>query len=350
MIRRNLTCALVLSLTFCFAALAQDKTPPPAPATPLAAAPPESNLVVVKVQGEPISEKSVLAAIQQISKQKVVPQNPEQPRSVLLFQGAVDNLIISAILKREAKQQNLIVDKAKVDEQMQAFEKQFSSREEFLKALVSQKVTESELRESVEENLRVQQLIDQAVKDAPEATEEEILKFYENNTKALTRSERVHAAHILLMVNKDATPEQKAEIKKKIEGIRADIEAGAITFEEAAAKYSEDKGNASQGGDLGYFLRGRMVKPFEDAAFAAQPGTLTPVVETSFGYHIIRVIDHKPTDVMPLEEARPRIKQLLDQTNKRKLGQQYVNALKAKVAVETFMTAEEFLKRHPEIK
>jgi len=349
MMQRNLACVLVLGLAFCFAAPAQDQTSPPATPPP-SAAPAESHLVVVKVQGEPISEKSVLSAIQQISKQKIVPQNPEQSRGMLLFQGAVDNLVISALLKREAKQQNLIADKAKLDEQMQAFEKQFASREEFLKALVSQKVTEEELRRSVEENLRVQQLMDQAVKDAPEATEEEILKFYENNTKALTRPERVHAAHILLMANKDATPEQKAEIRKKIEGIRADIEAGRISFEEAAAKYSEDKGNASQGGDLGYFTRGRMVKPFEDAAFAAQPGALTPVVETSFGYHIIRVIDHKPTDVMPLEEARPKIKQLLDQTNKRKLGQQYVNALKAKATIETFMTAEEFLKRNPEVK
>jgi len=349
MMQRNLACVLVLGLAFCFAAPAQDQTSPPATPPP-SAAPAESHLVVVKVQGEPISEKSVLSAIQQISKQKIVPQNPEQSRGMLLFQGAVDNLVISALLKREAKQQNLIADKAKLDEQMQAFEKQFASREEFLKALVSQKVTEEELRRSVEENLRVQQLMDQAVKDAPEATEEEILKFYENNTKAITRPERVHAAHILLMANKDATPEQKAEIRKKIEGIRADIEAGRISFEEAAAKYSEDKGNASQGGDLGYFTRGRMVKPFEDAAFAAQPGALTPVVETSFGYHIIRVIDHKPTDVMPLEEARPKIKQLLDQTNKRKLGQQYVNALKAKATIETFMTAEEFLKRNPEVK
>jgi len=350
MIQRYLACVLILGLTFCFAAPAQDKTPPPAPETPPAAAPAESDLVVLKVQGEPISEKSVLSAIQQISGQKIVPQNPEQSRSVLLFQGAVDNLIISSVLKREAKQQNIIADKAKVDQQMQAFEKQFPTREEFMKALASQKVTEAELRKSVEENQSVQQLLDQAVKDAPEATEDEVLKFYENNTKALTRSERVHAAHILLMVNKDATPEQKTEIKKKIETIRADIEAGKINFEEAAAKFSEDKGNASKGGDLGYFTRGRMVKPFEDAAFAGQPGSLTPVVETSFGYHIIRVIDHKPTDVMPLEEARPKIKQLLDQTNQRKVGQQYVNALKAKATLETFMTAEEFLKRHPEVK
>ncbi len=343
MIQRNLACIVLICITLCFAAAAQEPTPPPAAAA-------ESDLVVLKVQGEPFSEKSVLAAIRQIAGQKMAPATPEQSRSVMLFQGAVDNLIITAALKNEAKIKNIIADPAKVDQQMLAFEKQFPTREDFQKALVSQKVTEEVLRKRVEENQSIQQMIDQAVKDVPAATEDEILRFYENNAKSFARPERAHAAHVLLMVDKNATPEQKAEIKKKIEEIRADIEAGKITFEEAAAKFSEDKSNAAKGGDLGYFSRGRMVKPFEDAAFAAQPGTLSPVVETDFGYHIIKAIDRKPADTVPLEEAKPRIKQYLDETGKRKATQQYVDGLKSKVNVETFMTAEEFLKRHPEVK
>jgi peptidyl-prolyl cis-trans isomerase C len=268
----------------------------------------------------------------------------------MLFQGAVDNLIISAALKNQVKQVNIAADQTLVDQQMKEFAGQFPTPENFKKALVSQKVTEEELRKRVEESVKVQQLINEAIKDTPAPTEEEIRKFYDGNPKNFARAERIRASHILLKVDKNATPEQKAEIRKKIDGIRADIEAGKISFEDAAVKFSDDKGNAPKGGDLGLFPRGRMVKPFEEAAFAAQAGTMTPIVETDFGFHIIKVVDHKPADTVSLEEAKPRIKQFLEQNSKRNATQQYVTGLKAKATVETFMTAEEFLKRHPEVK
>jgi peptidyl-prolyl cis-trans isomerase C len=233
---------------------------------------------------------------------------------------------------------------------MKAFESQYPNPEDFKKALAAQKVTEEELRKRVEENVKVQQFIDDAIKDTPAPTEDEIAKFYDGNPKSFARPERVRASHILLKTDKSATPEQKAEIRKKIEEIRADVESGKITFEDAAAKFSEDKGNAPKGGDLGFFPKGRMVKPFEEAAFAAQVGTLTPIVESDFGFHIIKAVEHMPADTVPLEEAKPRIQQFLEQATKRNATQQYVNGLKAKTTVETFMTAEEFLKRHPEVK
>jgi peptidyl-prolyl cis-trans isomerase C len=356
MYRINVTCIVFICLAFCLSLPAQDKAPEPGqpartPAVPAPAlASPESDLVVIKVLGEPISEKTVLAAIRQISGQKIVPTNPDQQRNVMLYQGAIDNLVISAALKNLAKQSTAPVDQTKVDAQMKAFESQYPNPEDFKKALAAQKVTEEELRKRVEENVKVQQFIDDAIKDTPAPTEDEIAKFYDGNPKSFARPERVRASHILLKTDKSATPEQKAEIRKKIEEIRADVESGKITFEDAAAKFSEDKGNAPKGGDLGFFPKGRMVKPFEEAAFAAQVGTLTPIVESDFGFHIIKAVEHMPADTVPLEEAKPRIQQFLEQATKRNATQQYVNGLKAKTTVETFMTAEEFLKRHPEVK
>jgi peptidyl-prolyl cis-trans isomerase C len=285
-----------------------------------------------------------------LARQKQTPSDPKQPRNVTLFLGAVDNIISTVVLRNQVKQLNIAPDQAKVDQQMQAISKQFRSQEEFQKALASQRTTEADLRKNLEESTKMQQVIDQATKDVPPATDDEIQKFYDNNPKSFLVQEQVRAAHILLMVDKKATPEQKEEIRKKIEGIRADIEANTITFEDAAVKFSEDKSNASKGGELGNFPRGRMVKPFEDAAFAAEPGTLTPVIESEFGFHIIKVIEKKPAGTVSLEEAKPRIRQYLDQSSKRKATQQYVNDLKTKAGVETFMTPEEFLKRHPEVK
>jgi peptidyl-prolyl cis-trans isomerase C len=213
--------------------------------------------------------------------------------------------------------------------------------------MAGQGITEIELRNSIEDRMGLQQLMVQTTKDMPEATDEEITKFYGGNPGRFVTPEQVRAAHILLRVDPKSTPEQKAEIKKKLEEIRAEIESGAIPFADAAAKYSQDPSNAQKGGDLGYFPRGRMVRPFEDAAFGAKPGTISPVVETQFGYHILQVHELKPAGKQPLEEAKPSIRQYLNQQARQKAFQKYTEELKAKTTIETYMTAEEFAKRHP---
>ncbi|MBN1566923.1 MAG: peptidylprolyl isomerase [Acidobacteria bacterium] len=367
MIRRNLMCLFAIIAVLCFSIPAQESKSPVAPspkassATPVTSASPDtqaapaakeekSDLVVLTVFGEPVTEKQVLTAISLLAREKQAPSNPGQPRNVTLFMGAIDNIISSAALKNQAKELNIDSDPARTDQQIESLKKQFPSPEEFQKALAAQNTSEAQLRKNVEDSIKMQRVIDHAVKDVPPAGDDDIAKFYENNPKSFASPDRVHAAHILLLVDRKATPEQKEEIRKKIEGIRADIEAGKITFEDAAKNFSQDKGTVPRGGDLGFFGRGNMVKPFEDAAFAGEPGTLTPVIESEYGFHVIKIIEKKSAGTISLEEAKPQIKQYLDQQNKRRVMQQYVKDLKAKAAVENFMTAEEFLKRHPEVK
>lgn len=346
MIRRNLVALICIFAVLCCTASARQEKPPaptPAPSTET----PDSDLVVTRVSGEPITEKQVLSAIGQLVRQKKLTPDKLQERNSLLFKDALDNLVTVAVLKSQARQQNLPVDPAKVDQQFQQISKNFPSQEEFQKAMASQGVTEAALRKSIEESLSMQQVLDQATKNAPGPTDEEISKFYDDNVEKFSSPETARAAHILLRADAKSTPEQKAEIKKKLEGIRAEIESNAITFADAAAKYSQDPSNANKGGDLGFFPRGQMVKPFEDAAFTTKPGTMSPVVETQFGYHIIQVAEQRPARKLTLEEATPPIKQILNQAARQKAAQKYVSELKAQAQVETFMTAEEFGKRHP---
>jgi peptidyl-prolyl cis-trans isomerase C len=335
-----------IAAALCSTAAAQQGAPAAAPSTP-AAQSEGTDLVVARVSGVPVTEKQVVSAIDQLASQTKMPLDQLQQRNDLLFKDAINNLVTAALLKNQARQQNVTVDKDKVDRQMQQIEKRFPSKEEFQKVMNSQGVTEADLRKNVEDSLGMQEVIDQAVKDVPGATDADIKKFYEDNPEKFQMPERVHAAHILLRVDPKGTPEQKAEIGKKLEGIRADIESKTITFADAAAKYSQDPSNAQKGGDLGFFARGQMVKPFEDAAFAAKPGTLSPVVETQFGYHLIQVIELKPAGMASLEDAKPAITRYLDQVIRRKATQKYVEDLKAKATIETFMTQEEFVKRHP---
>ena len=346
MIRRTLILTLLAIAAVCPAIQAQQQAAPTPAPTASAETDSRSDLVVLRVAGEPITEKQVVATISVLARQKQLPADTQQERNVNLFKGAVDNIVIETLLRNEAKRQNLAPDQEKVEQQWQQILKRFPTQADFQKALEAQGVTDVQLRKSIEESTKIQQVLELAVKDVSLATDDDIQKFYDENPKQFQRLEQVHAAHILLLVDRNSTPEQKAEIKKKIEDIRAEIESKSITFADAAAKYSQDTANAKEGGDLKYFTRGRMVQPFEEAAFGAEPGSLSPVVETQFGYHLIQVIDKKQAGTIPLEEAKADIKRLLDQMSQRKATQSFVNDLKAKSTIENFMTAEEFIKRH----
>jgi parvulin-like peptidyl-prolyl isomerase len=345
MIRSALISIILLSTTLCLSAAVQQNT---APASPSPAVKAESDIVVLRISGIPITESQVMEAINQMAKNQPLAPDQKQERNVLLFKDAIENLITITLLKNQVRVQTITIDKTVIDQQIQNISKQFATPEEFQKALAKENTTESDYRKNIEENMSMQKVLDQAVKDVPSATEEELQKFYNDNPDKFNAPERIRASHILLRVNSKNTPEQNAEIKKKLEGIRADIEKKTITFADSAKKYSEDPSTAQNGGDLDFFARGQIKeKSFENTAFAMNPGTISPIIETQSGYHIIQVTGIKPAGKETFEDSKSAIKAYLDQGAKRKAVLKYVEGLKQKATIEPFMTADEFAKRHP---
>jgi peptidyl-prolyl cis-trans isomerase D len=124
-----------------------------------------------------------------------------------------------------------------------------------------------------------------------QVSEDEVKKYYQDNAGKFQGDEQRRASHILITFGVNPTPEAKAAAKKKAEDILAQIRKSPKSFEELARKYSQDPGSAEKGGDLGLFGRGAMVKPFEDTVYAMTPGTVSDVVESEFGYHIIKLTE-----------------------------------------------------------
>jgi peptidyl-prolyl cis-trans isomerase C len=343
MIRCALIFIILLSAVLCLSAPAQQNSSPSAPP---AAAKIESDIVVLRVSGIPVTESQVMEMIDQLAPKQPLATNQKQERKVLPFKDAIENLTTVMLLKSQARAQNITVEKAVIDQQIQSIAKGFASPEDFQKALAKQNTTESDYRKNIEESMSMKKVLDLVVKEAPLSTEAELQKFYNDNPNKFNAPERVRASHILLKLNSKSTSEQKAELKKKLEGIRTDIQNQTISFADAAKKYSEDS-TAQKGGDLGLFIRGEMTKPFEDVAFAMNPGTVSPVIETSFGYHVIQVTEIKPAGKETFEESKPSIQKYLDEAAKRKAVQKFVEELKQKATIEIFMTEEEFAQRHP---
>ncbi len=143
-----------------------------------------------------------------------------------------------------------------------------------------------------------------AAKIAP--GEKEIASYYQRNLKArFTHPEQVHARHILVAVAGGATSGEKTAAQAKAESILGRLRKGA-DFAKLAKAYSEDPGSRSTGGDLGAFGRGRMIKPFEDAVFSMKPGEVR-VVETKFGFHVVKLDAFIPAHTDTLKEAEPKI-------------------------------------------
>lgn len=120
-------------------------------------------------------------------------------------------------------------------------------------------------------------------------TDQEVKQYYDENAAKFQGDEQRQASHILIGVNGSATPTEKAAAKEKAESILKQVKANPKSFEKLAIEFSQDTGSASKGGDLGSFGRGAMVKPFEDAAFSMKVGDISDLVESEFGYHIIKL-------------------------------------------------------------
>ncbi|HSG27979.1 MAG TPA: peptidylprolyl isomerase [Candidatus Krumholzibacterium sp.] len=174
--------------------------------------------------------------------------------------------------------------------------------------------------------------MDRMTADLEKADETKAREFYDSNTERFAKPEQIRASHVLLKVEPADTEETRAAKRKSIEDIRARLVAGE-DFATGASEHS-DCPSAANGGDLGYFGRGQMVKPFEDAAFALQLNEISPIVETRFGYHVIKVTEKTPGGMTPFEDVSMDIAQYLDGMTRQQELEKYVTALRDVATIE----------------
>jgi peptidyl-prolyl cis-trans isomerase C len=252
-----------------------------------------------------------------------------------LKNAILENLIIGELLFQESKQKGIEVSAAAVTEQLQDIKQRFPSETEFKKVLDENQITESDLQAQLKRDLAIQQLIDKEVAQRVMITDEESKTYYDTHPQSFVQPEQVRASHILIKVDADATEAQKTEARKKITAIQQKLKKGE-DFATLAENYSEDT-TSKKGGDLGYFGRGQMVEPFEKAAFGLKPSEISDIVETQYGYHLIKVVDKKPEAKLTYAEVKDRLNQYLKQQKLQSEEKLYIDNLRKNAAVEKFM-------------
>jgi len=258
------------------------------------------------------------------------------PQISQIKKEVLENLINRELLFQESQRKGIEVDEAAINEQVMTLKKRFPSEAEFKSALMKANLSEAAIKAQIKRGLAIQQFIDAHIAQKAAVSDQEIKAFYESRPALFKQPEQVRASHILIKVEPQADESQKATARNKIEEIQQRLQKGE-DFAALAQEFSQCPSSA-KGGDLGYFRRGQMVKPFEEAAFALRPGEVSDVVETRFGYHLIKVIDKKPESTISYEEIKDKLQEHLKQQKVRNQITLYIEELKGKAKVERFLT------------
>ena len=247
----------------------------------------------------------------------------------------LENLIARELLYQESQTKGIKVDQKEIEAQVTALKGRFPSEVEFKNALSTMNLTEADLRFQFERDLAIRKLLDDQIGDKVAVSEKESKAYYDNNLESFKKPEQVRASHILIKVDPGADEAKKAEARTKIESVQAKLKKGE-DFGALAKEYSEGP-SGPKGGDLGFFGRGQMVKPFEETAFSMKPGQVSGMIETRFGYHLIMVAERTPESTLSYEEVKDRLEQYLKQQKVQEAIAAYVETLKGKAKIERFV-------------
>jgi peptidyl-prolyl cis-trans isomerase C len=293
--------------------------------------------IVAKVNGQPIYEDQLDPYVKKSLKsfQKYGAGRNTTALVKRLKKRALETVIGQELILQESQKMTVPDIEEKIDKKLEAMKRRYSSDEHFEKRLQAQHMTEKDLKESLKKQVYLDEYLKMKSISNPEVSEEEIRRFYDKNPGAYHREETVKASHILITAGKDADPEYKDKAREQAEKIRKDIIDGK-DFAEMAKEYSED-GKAPVGGDLGYIRRGYMPSEFDTVAFTLENGAVSDIVETEYGYHIIKVDDHIHEGIAPFKDVKDFIGKFLQERLSQQKRASHIKELREKADIEILL-------------
>lgn len=345
---RTAALAAVAAFALAASACAQDKTekaqpkaeavaPEAAPAVPRATAPMSAGAPVAVVNGQPVSrgeyDRALKAYMRNFAQAsggmhgRVAEPNERMKADVL------EQLVDRELLYQESRKVPVTDLAEQVNAELEAIRARFPSPEVFAQALESDDLTEDGLKDLIGRQISVRHYVETEISPKVSVGEEAIVAFYKENEDKFATEEQVRCSHILIRSAPDAAAEEKEAARKKAGEIQVRCVAGE-DFSALAAEFSEDPGSKEDGGDLGFFTREQMVAPFSEAAFALQPGQVSGVVETRFGYHVIKLAERKEASKQGLDEVREQIEGFLASRALDQAVQSRLDELKAEAQID----------------
>lgn len=279
------------------------------------------------VNGKAITRTAFDSEMERIKQrfQDKTPKSDDQLDNIRL--EVLEILIGGELLYQASTKKGVTVKKDEISAEMKNVLELFPETENFKNTFTE---------DDIKRKLAIEKFITQEFADTTVITDEEGKKYYSKNLDDFTKPEQVMASHILVNVPIGMSQQDKENALKKIRGIQKQLADGA-DFAALAREHSEDS-TAANGGALGYFMRGQMVGEFDRAAFASEKGEVTDIVETEFGYHLIKILDKKPLVVIAYEEIADKLKAYLKQQQVQKKVDTFIKDQRKSANIEIIIT------------
>ena len=287
--------------------------------------------IAARVNGVPIYKIDFDSAVQNFIKSQNIGGSLTDEQTQQLHQIVLDGLIGSELLYQKAQSIPIEVSSTEV-EQTVAQARASMGDEAFESELNRRLMSEKDLQRLIKQNLTVQRMIQDVIVSRVDVSEQEIEQFYNQHQSDMKKPERVEASHILVKSSASDSDAQKAEARRKIQEAEKRVQSGE-DFASLARQFSDD-GTASNGGRLGEIQRGQTVPTFEEAAFKLHEGEVSGVVESPYGFHIIKVTKRENGASASLNEAHDTIAQFLKQKKAQDAIEDMVQSLRAEAKVE----------------
>lgn len=259
-----------------------------------------SDSTVARVNSEAITAEDLRGRLHEYQ----VNETPDSSPEARVFRKRVLNeLIEERVLLAEAKSRNIVIQPAELNAALEEVEKDYG-KSAFNKVLTDKRMTRARWRDRMRLKLTLDKVIQSITKDVQPPSDATIAAFYQKHPEQFQRPEQIHVAQIVVRTSEDGE-RILAELKKK------------TPFEELARTHSFTP-EASQGGDLGFVEKGIMPPPLEKAFWKLRVGKTTPVIQTDYGYHVVRVLERRAKHLQTLEEAKPQILRVLTQRDREK--------------------------------
>ena len=261
---------------------------------------------------------------------KNLPKEDNNPMYNVFKEKVTNELIIKTLLDAEIEKRGIEATKEDVQNELKTVIDKVGSKDELNRILKERKISNEQFTNDLKTQIKIRKLVN--TEEKIEVTDADAKKYYDTHTKEFAHGEQVRASHILISANfldlirviKQKNPNiEPAELnreidkimaqqKTKAEAVLAEVKKNPDNFAKIAEQKSDDKGSASRGGELGFFPKDAMVKEFAEAAFAMKPNTISDLVQTSFGYHIIKVTDRMEAGVTPFVKVKDNLKFYLE--------------------------------------
>ncbi len=209
----------------------------------------------------------------------------------------LEQIINYELVFQQAEKEKVKISQDDINLEIDKIKDNFSSPEEFNEVLKANKLTLTQLKDDIKRQLMIQYILEEA-RNKINITDDELLEHYNENQESFFESEKIYARHILV------------ETEEEAKSIIGQLKEGIIDFAELAKEKSICP-SAENGGDLGFFAKGQMVKEFEDVAFSLEAGEISDIVKTEFGYHIIKCEEKKEAYNPTFEEVKDQINNTL---------------------------------------